>query len=62
MGLMKHFQLKDRLNTTFRFEAFNVFNHTNLGQPNSTVTNGNFGHITSASDPRILQFALRLNW
>jgi hypothetical protein len=62
MGLMKHFQLKDRLNTTFRFEAFNVFNHTNLGQPNNTVTNGTFGHITSASDPRILQFALRLNW
>lgn len=62
MGLMKHFQLKEKLNTTFRFEAFNVFNHTNLGQPNNTVTNGNFGHITSASDPRILQFALRFNW
>jgi hypothetical protein len=62
MGLMKHFQLKERLNTTFRFEAFNVLNHTNLGQPNNTVTNGNFGKITSASDPRILQFALRLNW
>lgn len=62
MGLMKHFQLKDRLNTTFRFEAFNVFNHTNLGQPSNTVTNGNFTHITSAYDPRILQFALRLNW
>jgi len=62
MGLMKHFQLKDRLNTTFRFETFNVFNHTNLGQPNNTVTNGTFGKITSASDPRILQFALRLNW
>jgi hypothetical protein len=62
MGLMKHFPLKDRLDTTFRFETFNVFNHTNLGQPNNTVTNGTFGKISSASDPRILQFALRLNW
>ena len=62
MGLMKRFQLKERLNTTFRFETFNIFNHTNLGQPTNTVTSGNFGLITSASDPRILQFALRLNW
>ena len=62
MGLMKQFRLKGRLNTTFRFETFNVFNHTNLGVPDATVTDGNFSKITSAYDPRILQFALRLNW
>lgn len=62
MGLMKHFQLTERLNTTFRFEAFNVFNKTQLEQPNATVTNGTFGKITASYDPRILQFALRLNW
>lgn len=62
MGLMKRFQLKERLNTTFRFETFNILNHTNLGQPTNTVTSGNFGLITSALDPRILQFAVRLNW
>ena len=62
MGLMKRFQIKDRLNTTFRFETFNVFNHTNLGLPSNTVTNGNFSQITSSYDPRILQFALRFNW
>ena len=62
MGLMKSFQLTERLNTTFRFETFNVFNKTNLEDPNNTVTNGIFGRITKAYDPRILQFALRLNW
>jgi len=62
MGLMKRFQLKERLNTTFRFETFNIFNHTNLGKPANNISSGNFGLITSADDPRILQFALRLNW
>lgn len=62
VGLLKSFRLRERLNTTFRFEAFNVFNHTNLQTPDSTVTDGNFSRITAAYDPRILQFALRLDW
>ncbi len=62
MGLLKSFPLKERLNATFRFEAFNLLNHTNLLTPDNTVTDGNFGRITGAYDPRILQFALRLDW
>ena len=62
IGLLKSFRVKERLNTTFRFEAFNVFNHTNLQTPDGTVTDGNFGRITASYDPRILQFALRLDW
>ena len=62
IGLLKSFRLKERLNTTFRFEAFNVFNHTNLETPDGTVTDGNFSRITSSYDPRILQFALRLDF
>jgi hypothetical protein len=46
----------------FRFEAFNLFNNVNLANPNTTVTSGNFMKITSAGDPRILQFALRFEF
>jgi hypothetical protein len=43
----------------FRAEAFNV---TNSFIMNTLVTNfnsGNFGQVTSAKDPRIMQFALK---
>ena len=43
----------------FRGEAFNIFNHPNLGAPDSTQLDGTFGQILSASDPRILQLALK---
>ena len=59
-GLLKTFPLTDRVNGIFRFEAFNLLNHTNLMPPVNTFSAGNFGQITSAYDPRILQLALRL--
>jgi hypothetical protein len=46
----------------FRAEAFNTFNHTNPGNPNTTLSNANYGKITSAVDPRILEFAARLKF
>lgn len=46
----------------FRFEVFNLFNHTNLGNPTTTLTSTVFGRITSANDPRILQLGLRYSF
>jgi hypothetical protein len=47
----------------FRFEAFNVFNHANFGQPNANInTPAQVGRIFSAEAPRILQLALKLNF
>jgi hypothetical protein len=43
----------------FRAEAFNLFNHPNLGSPDNAVGDGNFGQITEALDPRILQLGLK---
>ena len=43
----------------FRAELFNVFNHTNLNNPNSSATSSSFGRITSAGDPRIIQLGLK---
>jgi hypothetical protein len=62
MGLLKNFPIHKHLQGTFRFEAFNVLNHTDLQPPVNTLTAGNFGAITSAYDPRILQFALRITF
>ena len=45
-----------------RFEAFNAINHVNLSNPSTNLSSSNFGTITSAGDPRILQFAMKLHW
>jgi hypothetical protein len=47
----------------FRFEAFNVFNRTNFGQPNTGITNVNFGKLTGTDgEPRILQLAIKIQF
>lgn len=43
-----------------RIEAFNLFNRTNFGLPVTGLSNPNFGQLTSAGDPRILQFAVKI--
>ncbi|MGD0096894.1 MAG: carboxypeptidase regulatory-like domain-containing protein [Terracidiphilus sp.] len=52
-----------------RFEAFNVFNHAWLNNPNATVAGGTFGYITSYGPPysptqgaRSLQFSGRYSF
>lgn len=47
----------------FRMEAFNAFNHTNLGQPNNDVNNPQYGMIFGTQeDMRRLQFDLHLRF
>lgn len=68
LSMIKDTNLIERLKLQFRAEAFNFVNHTNLGLVNSRFVpgpNGNnqsatFGTITSARDPRIIQFGLKL--
>jgi hypothetical protein len=44
----------------FRAEFFNVFNNVNFRLPNATLTSASLGRITTAFDPRIIQFGLKL--
>ncbi|MGH9469029.1 MAG: carboxypeptidase regulatory-like domain-containing protein [Terriglobia bacterium] len=62
MGLFKSFPLSERFRLQFRAEFFNVFNNANFSNPTAGVPNGGFGTITGASDPRIGQLALKLNF
>jgi hypothetical protein len=61
-GISKTFPIHDSVNLTFRSEAFNLFNHTNLYNPANDENAPNFGVIRSAHTPRIMQFALRLSF
>lgn len=60
IGLHKNFSLRENVRLQFRAEAFNALNNVNLNLPSSNVSSSTFGRITSAGDPRILQFAVRL--
>ena len=62
LGLHKEFALyPENVKFDFRFEAFNVFNQTNLAFPSSSFspTSSSFGAVAAASTfpARVLQFA-----
>jgi hypothetical protein len=63
LGVIKRTRLTERVNFEFRFEAFNILNHTNfdVGQTQN-INNATFGRITATFDPRILQFAGKLSF
>jgi hypothetical protein len=62
LGLHKDFPIAEKLTAQFRFETFNTFNRVNLQAPNLYIDSPTFMQISSAYDPRILQFALKLTW
>jgi hypothetical protein len=59
MGVTRAFQVREKQSVEFRVEAFNVPNLVNLGNPTVNFTSATFGQILTASDPRILQLALK---
>jgi len=62
MAVYKDIPVSERVHMEWRTEFFNVFNHTNFNNPNTTVGAGGFGTITSAKDPRMGEMALKLTF
>ncbi|HWC00902.1 MAG TPA: hypothetical protein VG672_29550, partial [Bryobacteraceae bacterium] len=60
LSVMKDTRLAEQATFQFRAEFFNVFNNANFNNPNTTVTSPNFGRITAAQSPRILQFGAKI--
>ena len=52
----------DRLETSFRVEAFNLFNHTQFTKVDTKVRHSTFGQVIADASPRIIQLALRITF
>ena len=62
-NVAKSFPLFETSKLIFRAEMFNLFNHTNYGNPNQTVGSSGFGQIDSANGyGRLIQFALKVQF
>jgi hypothetical protein len=65
LGVIKDTHITEGTSVQFRAEFFNVFNNVNFssggvyGSLGTTVGAPNFGQITGALSPRVLQFALK---
>jgi hypothetical protein len=66
---VKRFRVSEAMNVDFRAEFFNLFNHAQFNDPGSSSTPGadlnagSFGKINSTvGNPRVIQFALKLNF
>jgi hypothetical protein len=70
-GLFKHFQINERMGFEFRWETFNVFNHTQFNaigtsmdtvDPGGSAGSSGFLHLNGAHAPRRMQFGLRFQF
>ena len=59
LSLVRTFKIRERQSIEFRAEAFNAPNHVNPGNPSTSLSDSNFGRILSATDPRIMQMAMK---
>ncbi len=60
VSLLKNTSFSERLNLQLRAEFFNLFNHPNFNLPDNFLGSPTFGRITSARDPRHIQFGVKL--
>jgi len=60
VSLLKNTPLREDINLQLRAEFFNLFNHPKLQPAGQFPGSPTFGRITSARDPRHVQFGVKL--
>jgi hypothetical protein len=62
-NLIKHHRLRERIDLELRWEVFNLFNNANFALPDNNIFSPAFGRIAqTVTNPRLMQFALKLNF
>src|SRR5882724_1731065 len=56
LALAKTLKVRESKSLEFRAEAFNLTNSVRYNNPTSNLNTNTFGQITTAQDPRIMQF------
>lgn len=63
IAAFKRTAIGERLNTEFRAEFYNAWNHVQFSAPNGSLTPGQFGVIGGLLEPpRVIQLAFKLIW
>jgi Carboxypeptidase regulatory-like domain len=63
LSVFKAVNITERFKLQFRTEFFNIFNRVQFGPPGEVKGNAQFGVVSSQLNlPRLVQFALRLNY
>jgi hypothetical protein len=63
LTLRKDFKIRESRALQIRLEAFNAFNHSQFYGPSAVdgnISSATFGHVVSASAPRLLQIAAKM--
>jgi hypothetical protein len=62
LGITKIVPVNEAMHFEIRGEFFNVFNHAQFENPSGDISNGGFGNISVARDPRIGQVSAKFVW
>src|SRR5262249_24950957 len=62
-NLAKRVKFNETTNLEFRWEIFNAFNNVNFNVPVTNIFDRSFGQVTrTIGEPRLMQFALKVNF
>jgi len=62
LGVFRTFRIWERMDFTFRAEAYNATNHTNVNSIYTAQSSSYFGEVSGYRDARIMQFAGRITF